>query len=297
MSTHSFTAGDYAVLDRSVSDSLGEVYEITGVAAGLLTGRPIGGGIELDAQVHLWQPADPALVADAQRMAAGGFANGDLVVLAPYYTRRTTAGVVYRVNEIDGGKKSVRATSVVGGRVIRADFDGWRLAPADLAAAALAKASASGADPAAVVEGAVVTIAGRGWKQPAGQLFVVTRRAGDEKVRVARLGGDGGRYWPSVPLAFVTVVAPPAALVVGATVWVMHYYQRPEVPEQTLHASADSAYAAMAKIARDRWAKAGTECPELAAQPPADPQELIQAYFGRTNADDFAHVEEQTVSA
>ncbi|GGJ89969.1 hypothetical protein GCM10010123_19730 [Pilimelia anulata] len=212
MSTqHSFTAGDFATLDRSVPDTIGVVYEMTHVGGQALTGRPLGGGLEIDVEARLWQPAPAELVATAKRMAAGELVIGDLVVLDPFYGKRSHRGLVWRVEAIDGAKKTVKVRSLVGGTTLAGLYAAFRPAPDDLAAVARAKAARTGPDAAAITEGVVVTVAGPGWKHPAGRLYVVTRRISDEHARIAVLGGDNGRYFPKIPVACLTVVRDIAA--------------------------------------------------------------------------------------
>jgi hypothetical protein len=136
------------------------------------------------------------------------FKVGDLVIVAPLYARPSDRGFVYRVTKIL--KVNIDAVPVRGGRTLRANPDAFLPTPDDGAAA--------GTDPAATVEmvplqptlwqATVVTITGPGWRQPAGQLWVVLKDKVD-KVSVARLGGvDGARYYPSVPRSYITVVDP-----------------------------------------------------------------------------------------
>lgn len=57
--------------------------------------------------------------------------------------------------------------------------------------------------------GAVVTVTAEGRryvKVDEGQRFVVLREKRDDKVSIAKLGGDEGRYWPSIPRQFLEIV-------------------------------------------------------------------------------------------
>lgn len=55
--------------------------------------------------------------------------------------------------------------------------------------------------------GQIVTVAGPGWREPADVLYIVLKHRGDDKVSIAKLGGDQrGRYWPRVPRRMLTVV-------------------------------------------------------------------------------------------
>lgn len=206
MPGHTFTVGDYVVLDRSMRESPGEVYRVTATDQLTHTGTPLMDGLPLQADAAAWRPAPAPLVAAAQRMAAGHHQIGDLVVLGTHWGRRADRLTVFRVTAIDHPNTTLTVTSVVGARTTSAPFEAWRPAPDDLTAAATTRAASTSVDPGAIVEGVVVTISGRGWKEPAGQRYVVTRRTNDEHVRVAKLGGDNGRFWQKIPIQALTIV-------------------------------------------------------------------------------------------
>lgn len=60
-----------------------------------------------------------------------------------------------------------------------------------------------------VHEGAVVRVAGPGWKQPAEKLYVVLadNTYKNNSVKITELGGtQNGSWWPKVPRGYITVV-------------------------------------------------------------------------------------------
>ncbi|GGK31393.1 hypothetical protein GCM10010124_25170 [Pilimelia terevasa] len=207
MSATRLKVGDYVVTTtKHLKDCIGVVYQITELDRDKATGTPLGDGFPVEEPAVIWQPAPPAFVAQAKRMADGDIRAGDLVVLDSRYGRRKDQGVVFEVTDVVGGK--VDAVSVVGGRKAGGPPQAFRPAPADLVAAARTKAAAA-PDAANIDLGSVVTICGRGWKQPVEVLWVVIRRNGDEHADVARLGGDGGRYWPKIPITAMRLTTPP----------------------------------------------------------------------------------------
>jgi hypothetical protein len=123
---------------------------------------------------------------------------GDLVVLDELYATSVTRGVVYRVSDIL--KVNIVVQPVSGGRGLRGKPYQFQAAPKDAATAAIGVPYVPPVWP-----GEVVTIAGPGWKQPSEVLWVVIKDNADRKVKVARLGGDAGRYW-TVPRGMLTVV-------------------------------------------------------------------------------------------
>jgi hypothetical protein len=135
------------------------------------------------------------------------FKVGDLVVVNDMYSRREDRGVVYRVTKVL--PVNIVAERANGpGRSIRGNPDLFDLAPDSTTqrtdAGFATVESVEYLPPLAC--GQIVTIAGAGWREPADRLYVVLRESADAKVRVARLGGDNGRYWPSVPRQLCTVV-------------------------------------------------------------------------------------------
>lgn len=60
-----------------------------------------------------------------------------------------------------------------------------------------------------VYVGSVVTVAGRGWREPPDALFVVVKLAVNGNATLYRLGGDErGAHWNSVPGGYLTTVDP-----------------------------------------------------------------------------------------
>ncbi len=134
-------------------------------------------------------------------MSQTRFCQGDRVIVAPEAARPANRGVVYRVTRTL--KVNVVVEPVDGGRPMRIHPDYLLPAPDDTTATAgVAVPYLAPLDP-----GAVVTVAGPGWKQPAGQLYVVLRDNGDDRLSIAKLGGDNGRYW-RVRRAGLTVIDP-----------------------------------------------------------------------------------------
>jgi hypothetical protein len=126
---------------------------------------------------------------------------GDLVMVADIYARPHDRGVVYRITKIL--PVNIVADPVNGGRPIKGKPELFVPAPAATAAA--------------VTEipyepplhwGQIVTVAGRGWRQPPENLYVVLRESPDGKSKLALLGGENGRYWPGIPRGMLTVVDP-----------------------------------------------------------------------------------------
>jgi hypothetical protein len=128
---------------------------------------------------------------------------GDFVMVAGMYARPRDRGVIYRVTKVM--PVNIVAEPVHGGRPIKGKPDLFVPAPADAHTSATVSTIAYQAP---LSCGEVVTVAGPGWRQPAEQLYVVLRESPDGKVKLARLGGEGGRYWPSIPRSMVTVVDP-----------------------------------------------------------------------------------------
>lgn len=136
------------------------------------------------------------------------FAIGDEVTADPALFGPGVAGIVYVIEKVPTGARGVnyvaRPKGNPHGRGVRAP--GYALRPYDPTT-----------DPAPVavipylpspVLGSVVTVTGMR-DEADGTLFVVLGEAKKPNaVRVARLGGDNGRYYPAVPIAVLTVVDP-----------------------------------------------------------------------------------------
>jgi hypothetical protein len=137
------------------------------------------------------------------------YAIGDRVIVDPTVARASHRGVVYRVTKLL--PVNVIVTPEGGGRNLKIN-------PIYLQPAPDADTSAAATTGAAVVElvpyetpldqGTLITVAGPGWKQPPGELYVVLRDIGTGKVSFVKLGGDHGRYWRGVSRRLVTVIDP-----------------------------------------------------------------------------------------
>lgn len=122
---------------------------------------------------------------------------GDLVILSELYARPKDRGVVYRVQDVL--KVNIVVEPVNGGRKVRGRPELFEAAPSGTEARVVGIPYVAPLDC-----GQVVTIAGTTWRQPADQLWVVLNDGANGKVKVAKLGGDGGRYW-NVPRGMLTV--------------------------------------------------------------------------------------------
>lgn len=136
---------------------------------------------------------------------SSAFAIGDLVIIDPQVATPAYLGKVYRVTRLL--KVNVVIEPVGGGRGVRVKPDLLQPAPTDTAQTTPTSAAEVVPYQAPLDAGAVVTVAGPRWTQPADQLYVVLRDKGD-RVSIVKLGGDDGRYWPRVPRAMLTVVEP-----------------------------------------------------------------------------------------
>lgn len=132
---------------------------------------------------------------------------GDLVKVRDEFARQMHRGQVYRVTKTL--KVNILVEPIGGGRSMRGNPELFEPAPESTAAAVERTPFLPLLSP-----GEVVTVAGPGWKQPADRYYVVIHQGNDQKVKIAELGGDGGRYWPSVPRTMITVVNRARILVV-----------------------------------------------------------------------------------
>jgi len=137
------------------------------------------------------------------------YAVGDRVIIDPDHATATTRGVVYVVTELL--KVNLRMQPVGGGRAVRANPSLLLPAPPDGSPATVGVPYVP-----PLTKGTVVTVAGPGWTQPAGELYVVLNESAAGKVSFAKLGGDpGGRYWAGIPRRAVTPVTGRPAVLTG----------------------------------------------------------------------------------
>ncbi|MDG4761390.1 hypothetical protein [Micromonospora sp. WMMD710] len=128
---------------------------------------------------------------------------GDRVTIDPAVARASTRGVTYRVTRLL--PVNVVVEPVDGGRPVKVN-------PAYLRPASAADTT-TGRELTMVHEaplhpGTLVTVAGAGWKQPPGELYVVLRDTGTGRVSLVPLGGNNGRYWRGVSRHLLTTVDP-----------------------------------------------------------------------------------------
>lgn len=137
------------------------------------------------------------------------FAVKDLVIINPLYAQPWDRGVIYRVTRVLRVNIEVEPTG--GGRKLRANPVMFLHAPTDTTPERSDQAGAATATTVPLLPtlwpASVVTVAGPGWRHPAGQLWVVLRDKGDT-ASIAKLGADAGRYFPKVPRGFLTAVDP-----------------------------------------------------------------------------------------
>lgn len=134
---------------------------------------------------------------------------GDLVTAVPAYWPAHFLGVVFKVTKVPVGARGVnyvveRADGVQG-RGLRGPAYAFQPhdgdAPAKSSYEVILEEIAKTPD-----VGTVVTVQGISKINPE-TLYVVTaesRKPGC--VRLSKLGGEGSRYWPSIPVAMITVV-------------------------------------------------------------------------------------------
>jgi hypothetical protein len=126
----------------------------------------------------------------------------DRVMIDDQVARPSARGVIYRV--VDHLRVDLVLEPVGGGRRVR--VKPAYLVPAPTGTATAARVETIPYQP-PLNPGQIVTVTGVGWKQPAGQLYVVLKEKADTRVSIARLGGDPqGRYWPGIPRGMLTTV-------------------------------------------------------------------------------------------
>lgn len=150
------------------------------------------------------------------------FQTGDLFTVDPALYPAACHGQVYQVIKVPTGARQVNYT----GKPVRKVGDTWELMPAPGVKARAENMTkvdrdtepapySDGARVATVVEykplpdvGALVRIGPSHGNLPAGLFVVLGDSRKPNAVRLAKLGGDGGRYWPSVPVDWCTVIDP-----------------------------------------------------------------------------------------
>ncbi|WP_019901951.1 hypothetical protein [Salinispora arenicola] len=142
--------------------------------------------------------------------SAHSYAIGDRVIVDPAIASARHRGVIYRVTRLLPVNVVVEPDG--GGRTMRINPSYLRPAPDANNTNTGATAAVTGVErvpyETPLDQGTLVTVAGPGWKQPAGELYVVLRDNGTGKVSLVKLGGNNGRYWRGVSRRLVTVVDP-----------------------------------------------------------------------------------------
>jgi hypothetical protein len=140
------------------------------------------------------------------------YAVGDRAIVDPAVASARHLGVVYSVTRLL--PVNVVVEPVDGGRTMKINPSYLRPAPdadnsrtSTAATAAVANVELVPYET-SLEQGALVTVAGPGWQQPPGELYVVLRDNGTGKVSLVKLGGNNGRYWRGVARRPVTVVDP-----------------------------------------------------------------------------------------
>ena len=131
------------------------------------------------------------------------FQVGDLVMIAEDFVRPAWRGTTYRVTR--KLKVNLELEPVAGGRRVRANPRVLVPAPPAVDPKATPVTDLPYQPP--LHPGQIVTVAGPGWREPPDALYIVLKHRPDDKVSIAKLGGDQrGRYWPGVPRRMLTVV-------------------------------------------------------------------------------------------
>ncbi|WP_435204963.1 hypothetical protein [Micromonospora sp. bgisy143] len=137
---------------------------------------------------------------------------GDRVTIDPAVARASTRGVTYRVTRLL--PVNVVVEPVEGGRPVKVNPIYLRPASsADTTAGSSTGGGRTGSGWTMIHEaplhpGTLVTVAGAGWQQPPGELYVVLRDTGTGRVSLVPLGGNNGRYWRGVSRQLLTTVDP-----------------------------------------------------------------------------------------
>lgn len=125
---------------------------------------------------------------------------GDLVRISDDYATAATRGRIFRVTKFL--KVNIVAEPVEGGRSIKGNPDLF----VAVSESETAKVTTIPFTPLLYVGQVVQVAGGSGWREPKDRFFVVIREGNDGKVKIVRLGGDDGRYWPGVPKTWLKVV-------------------------------------------------------------------------------------------
>jgi hypothetical protein len=136
---------------------------------------------------------------------------GDRVIVDPAVASARHQRVVYRITRLLPVNVVVEPEG--GGRTMKINPRYLRPAPEDGdntgTDATAAQASVELVPYETPLEqGTLVTVAGPGWRQPPGELYVVLRDNRAGHVSLVKLGGDNGRYWRGVSRRLLTVVDP-----------------------------------------------------------------------------------------
>jgi hypothetical protein len=138
------------------------------------------------------------------------YAIGDRVIVDPAVASARHLGITYRVTRLLPVNVVVEPEG--GGRTMRINPSYLQPAPDTDSTSTGASAVVASVElvpyETPLEQGALVTVAGPGWKQPPGELYVVLRDNGTGKVSLVKLGGNNGRYWRGVSRRLVTVVDP-----------------------------------------------------------------------------------------
>jgi hypothetical protein len=140
------------------------------------------------------------------------YAIGDRVIVDPAVASARHLGVVYRVTRLLPVNVVVEPEG--GGRPMRIN-PSYLQPPPDADSTSTSTGTSAAVASVELVpyetpleQGALVTVAGPGWRQPPGELYVVLRDNGTGKVSLVKLGGNNGRYWRGVSRRLITVVDP-----------------------------------------------------------------------------------------
>lgn len=136
-------------------------------------------------------------------MTTTTFTVGDIVRPLPMFTNANFAGR-YRITKVN--PKTYRLEPLTSGRPVRAQHEMVEAAPEEEKGGLTRVEIEDVPILPPVCMGQVVSVEGPGWKRPASELYVVIAERADGRVKIVRLGGDDGRYWPKVPRELLTVV-------------------------------------------------------------------------------------------